>query len=203
MTDFIKLEGIEEAKRDFEPKIVDQSIKSSVNKLRKRVKTAASKQIRDKFKIKAAVLSKKIETRLFSDGATAEISIKSSSIGLLNFGASAIRGRSKIGGSKGVLKRTTLKRRGRNQGVTASIVKGSRFTLPNAFIAKGKRGRGELDISNAQVFIRMRNGGLRSVRVISPSSMFAQEVVMRRLRQVVDEDFPKLLAHELDRRSRK
>jgi len=192
------------ALRLYDPKIVKRALRSSLRKAASQAKTEGSKAVREKFNIKARDLNKKLKLYHFhrTDSPRSEITIISRPIGLLNFGATAVRGRSKVTRSKGELKRTTLKRAGKNQGVTARIVKGQRVALPNAFIARGQRGKVGLDSSNAQVFVRAGRG-LRAVRVVSPSSMFAQDHVQKRIGTLLSRKWTDLFDHELTWRLRK
>jgi len=193
------------ALRMYDTKLVKQSLNSSLRKVTNQSKTEGSKAIREKFNIKARDVNRKLKIYHFhrTDSPRSEIAITSRSIGLLNFGATAVRGRSKITKRKGELQRTTLKRAGKRQGVSATIVKGQRVNLPNAFIARGQRGRSDLDASNAQVFERSGSKGIRAVRVISPTSMFAQERVQDRIGKLLDRKWTELFDHELAWRLRK
>jgi len=98
-------------------------------------------------------------------------------IGLTNFGATWRRGRSVTRRVKGSLSRSSNKRAASAsmQGVTVRIKQGKVTRLPHAFISRGKRGAGGLADSNAQVWVRGKNGALIPKKIPRGSTLFFRE----------------------------
>ena len=197
-----KLEGVEEALRDLDPKLVSRAASAAINKLTKQVKTEGRKAIQEDFNLRVSDIDRKVKIGLARrDDLTGTITVQDTSIGLINFGAKWVRGRTVTTRPRsGELKVKTLKRAGRNQGVTARIRRsGSRTYLPQAFIVRGAVGRsGGLSASNAQVFVR-GSSGLIPKRIPSVATLFEREKTLNRIGKLVEAKWSGLFSHELDR----
>jgi hypothetical protein len=185
----------------LDPKTIALAASRAINEAARQTRTEASKLIRQKFNLPAARVNKEVQNIKLSTRSdlSAIIRAEGRPIGLTNYGATWVRG-NRVTTAK--MSRTT-KRAGRNQGVSARIKKGQAPTrLPNAFIARGRRGK--VDGAGAlHVFQRRDPNNPRSPLInratITIASMMANKQVMDRLIKKAGDVLERRFAHHLDR----
>lgn len=178
----IKLNGVDEMLKKFDPAKVRRVAAASLNRGVKSGRTEASSIIRDIWNIKKSDLDRKItfQGSLWSN-LIATLTVRGEPINLLYFGATQIAGNRSV----------RLKRKGRISpdaelktgragkgyiGVTAQIQHTHKTVLPKAFIAKGKGGTPLVLIRSSKVQSKLgRKEGLKAVRVKTEASIFKQD----------------------------
>jgi hypothetical protein len=203
----IEITGLDKAFKSLDSKVYRAAAYSAINKVTRKGKTTASKAVREKFRIKAADINRKIKVSLSARGASeiaGYLSMGNSGrgIGLLNFGAVWTRGTRRVTRTKNRgLQSQSLKRAGGRQGVTYQILRsGGRQTMSRAFIARHRRGNSGLSAETAQVFLRTDKGVFMK-KLIDYASQFGQQGVYDRIHQMVVADFDRLMQHEVNRRT--
>lgn len=194
----IKLEGVEEALRAFDPKHVEKAAALGINDTVRQVRTATSQEIRKTWNVKAGDLAKKIKAvKMARNGdLNAIIEARSESFSLSYFGAKSFQG--KLVQTRNMGRK--LKRVSRKQGVFVTIKKGEAQThIPQGFMAAVRAGKG--DSYHIGVFERKGKDRLPIVerRVITLASMFAKPEVQKAAAEKVNEVWPRRFQHHLDR----
>jgi len=174
--------------------LIKQAIYSTIGKLRRRVKTKVSADIREKWSIKKKDLDRHLSSRIGERGeayAAFELIIKGRSISLSYFGAKQFAG-------KRVQTRTSgrvNKRRSKFQGVEVQVLKGKKRKLSGLFMQAA---------SNGHVMVMRRKGKNRMPiefkAVISPASMFSDPELYDCFTDQMMVDLEQLFNHELDYR---
>lgn len=189
----VKIDGLEDALRWFDPKIVDNAAKRAINDAAKKARTAADAEIRKTWNLAKKNLKGKLQVtqKASLEDLAAIVEAKSRPISLSEFGVTATRGKVKQT-RKGI---QILKRASRQQGVSVQILKGKPKTrLPHAFL--GKVGGG-----HQRVFERMTKSRLPLAdrHVITVASMFEKTDVQSAVEDAIDDTFVRRFNHHLDR----
>ena len=195
----IKMTGIKEAMNSLDPKKVTTAARMAINEAARQTRTEASGAIREKFNLPSTRVNKELKNLKMATGAdlTAVIQAEGRPIGLVNYGATWVRG-TRV--TTGKMSKTT-KRAGKNQGVTVKILKGPVTRLPSAFIARGMRGK-TLGAGALQVFQRRgtsRNAPLVNMASITLPSMMNQDRVMQRVIKKAQEVMDRRFNYHLER----
>lgn len=183
----IETSGIDEARRLFGSKIVEQSLTSTLNKVAAKASTAASREIRDKYTIKAKDLKKRgtsnrnglsvVKAKRGRDYAM--VMSTGHALPLINFR---------------VTPRTPEadRRRKRGKGVKATVVKGKPYRIPHAFVAQMPSG-------HTGVFARKGKGRLPIRELFGPSipQMFAERNTLDSIFRTVSRDSHAIFEREL------
>lgn len=198
----VKVEGLKEALAELGPAKGRSAAKKALNDVTKAFRTAAGREIRAKFAIKAADLNKKLKAIGVTsrDDLTAEVVGKSAPMSLMYFKAREVRD-TKGGGviiqdRKGGRR---AKRSSLGRGVTVEITKGKKTRLPNAFIAAVKAGKsGGYSLG---VFERMGKKRLpiEKKATITLASMLAQKQVLAAGEKAVRAQWSKRFRYHLQR----
>lgn len=150
----IKLTGVAEVQRTFNPSKVARAAASTLNRVTRSGRTEASSSIRARWMIKKAPLDRKMTiTPASKHNLRASLTVISSPLNLMHFYA-----------------------RQTKRGVVAQIQRGRKTILPHAFIARGSGGT--LLVLRRSKKAKSRTGrkeGLAAVKVISAASMFHQQ----------------------------
>jgi hypothetical protein len=197
----IKLDGVDDAMRRFDPKQVEKVARQTLNRVAASGKTAASDAIRNTLKvdIRKGDLDRKIDVRPARGSALqAILTVTGSPLVLTYFNArqgSIMVARNKAGagaGQFGIAQR--LKGRHGTGPVQVTIMKGKTTTLSNrSFIATGKGGV-------PMVFLRKADGKLMARKVYRESSMFGKKVVMDVVKARIVEQWNKEWANAVKNR---
>lgn len=204
----LNVTGIEQARQLFGGKLVDQAVKSTLNKLAEQARTAVSKEIRKTYNIKARDLNAAMKVQRVRAGAQeSHIIAAGPRFSLMYFdpqqtiirGNSAIITRRAAGG--GLASRRT--RAGNKQrGVTVKVkksegrkvVKGrNRF---GAFMAQARRGR-ETG-GSMQIFVRDGRNRLPIDKLTGPAvaQMLGQKTNV--VQEFINSESGRIFSHELD-----
>jgi len=174
-------------------KIVEQAIRSTMAKLRKRTHSKLSFDIRQKWNIAKKDLDGKLKIKASKGGntyETFEMTIKGTSLSLSYFGAKQFSGNRVTTRKKSVVN----KRRSKFQGVEVKILKGKKKKqLTNAFIGAS---------SSGHVMVLRRKGKgrypIEAKAVISAASMFSDSEFYDRFTDQTMDDLEQLFSHELE-----
>ena len=178
----VSIKGLNSALRTFDPKKVTSAARMAVNEAVTAGRTAADREVRKHWNLKTNRTKQQITKgkKASNTTLTSSIVISGRPIDLINFGAKGSRG--KAG-----------KRRTGRGGVTVSIHKGKRTTLPHAFITQTGAHTG--------VFERVRRSRLpiKNLAVITIASMVEQEKVLRPTMNKIRERMNRRFLHHLNR----
>ncbi|WP_027715838.1 phage tail protein [Desulfuromonas sp. TF] len=159
--------------------------------------TAARKEIRARWNLKAGFINERVRISSFADewDLSVVLQAKGRPIDLTHFGARWVRGNQVV--SRAGVK--VLKRSKGQGGVFYEAERGKKERIPSGFIATVAAGT--KGATHMGVFVRAGKGRLPIIkkRVISVPSMFEQEPVFRAIVQVVEEKFPQRFEHHIDR----
>jgi hypothetical protein len=194
----IKLEGLDRAMRMFDERIVGKAASQAINETVRGVRTAANKEIRAEWNVKASDLNQKLRAIKMAKYGDLEgiVEARSASFSLSYFGATAFRGTMKQTRTTG----QRLKRASSKSGVYVRIKKEGGVTrLPHSFLASVAAGKGAG--SHVGVFNRVGRKRLPIYerKVITVASMFGQQPVQDAAAKTVDEIFPRRFSHHIDR----
>lgn len=194
----VRLEGVDKAMRMFDARIVGQAASRSINETVRGVRTAAGKEIRKEWNIKASALVKKLRAKKMARVTDLEgiVEARSASFSLSYFGAKAYSGTMVQTRTMG----KRLKRASSRKGVYVQIKRGGGTThKPKAFMTAVRAGKG--GGYHIGVFEREGKSRLPIVerKVITVASMFNQEPVQQVAIKTVDDTFPRRFSHHLDR----
>ena len=204
----IKLKGLDELMKSLNPQTISRAASLAINEAAKQARTEASSSIREKFNLPAARVNAEVRNVSLSTtrNLTAIIRAQGRPIGLTAFGAKWTRN---VGGKARTSTATTSsvgKRQAKATGVTARIQKGTMTRLPNAFIARGRRGK--VDGAGAmQVFQRKDlsrwDSPLINRAVITIASMMGNQRVLERMIKRASEVLDRRFAHHIERLMKK
>lgn len=199
----IKLEGIEEAIKTFDPNVVRAAARTAIDRATSSGKTIASDEIRKVWNVKRPELDPRIKiTKPRLDDLTGVITISGRGMSLSYFGARQITGNRVVTRSKKQLKSDKIKRAMLKygplpQGVVVQVKHGKETVLMrNAFFAKVKAGKSG---SHIGIFRRLSSKRLKiwEKNVISIASMAEDENVMtsviKRIQERWEVEFPRQL----------
>lgn len=197
----VKLEGVEEALKQFDPKTVQRAARMAINDAARQTRTEASKASRDVWNLPASRVNKEVKNfRMATDtNLEAVVSAQGRPVGLRNFGAVWVRnvgGRSRSTTDK---KSTIGKRMAKQTGVRVQLEKGKTTWLPHAFMARGRRGNVD-GAGSLMVFVR-RGGrtNLVSKANITIASIVNQPRVLERVMAKANEVLTRRFGYHLDR----
>lgn len=172
----IRLEGIKAARRRYSTTIVKRATRSALNKTIRSARTVASTEIRKKYNIKKKDLDKRTMKviRARSSNLTSKIVVRSRPISLIFYAARQLK-----------------------KGVKLTIFKGKRILLPHTFLTTVKAG--VAGAAHTGVFKRRGKERLpvAEPKSISPSSMFASDNVMPKVRRTIRDRWGRIFANEL------
>jgi hypothetical protein len=194
----VKLEGIEEARRMFDPKVVNRAAYQAINETVRGVRTATGKEIRKEWNVKAGDLNKKLRAVKMARYGDLEgiVAAQSGSFSLSYFGAKSYKGNT-------VQTRTSgrrMKRASGKGGVYVKIKRSGGVThMPNAFMAAVRAGKGSA--SHIGIFHRVGKGRLKIIerRVITVASMFGKPAVQAAATKTINNTFSRRFNHHIDR----
>jgi hypothetical protein len=194
----VKLEGLERAMRMFDERLVGKAASQAINETVRGVRTAAGKDIRAEWNVKASDLNKKLRAAKMAKYNDLEgiVEARSASFSLSYFNPTAFRGTMKQTGTTG----QRLKRASRKSGVYVKIKKRGGMThLPHSFLSSVAAGKGAG--SHVGVFNRVGSKRLPIYerKVITVPSMFSQQPIQDGAAKTVDEIFPRRFSHHIDR----
>ena len=199
----VKLTGVEEAMKRFDPKKVQTAARMALNSAARAGRTEAAKQIRKEWNLPAADTNRKTTLKLASTSdLRATLSIGSEPYILPYFKPQAIGGgvrtfltrTDKDKGRFGLAGKKT--RKADTGGIKVEIKRGKSIVLKNAFFQFGKGGTllvfGRRSEKNAQ-----GKQKLFAWKVYTAGSMFKKDAVMTpvkvRIMEQWNKDFPRLL----------
>ena len=200
----MKLNGVEDIIKKFDPRNVRRAARATLNKVVKSGRTEASRIIRETWNVKKSDLDRKITFRgAVLSNLTAMLIVRGEPITLLYFGATQIVNNKSV----------RLKRKGRispdaeiktgkagrgYSGVTAQIQHGYKTVLPKAFIVKGKGGTPLVLIRSKKVQSQSgRKEGLKAVKVITEASIFKQDRTLRKVVKKIERQWQKEWANQI------
>lgn len=206
----VKLEGIEDAIKKFDPKIVRSAARAAIDRATKSGKTVVSEEVRKSWNVKKSDLDDRIRlTPPRIDDLKGVITIGGRGMSLSYFGARQITAAAVISRTKGGLKSKALfvgpqkRARDRQTGVIVQVMKGKdTVLLRNAFMAKTRAGKTGQHIG---VFHRLTKKRLpiEEKNVISIASMANKPEIMRRITDRITErwqvEFPRQLQYFLSK----
>lgn len=183
---------IAEAKKLFDPSIVNKAQRLSITAIKGKAKTAVSKSVRKKFVVTARRIAQDLKIRMSDKGdlRSAQLDYVGQRIGLINFSANFRKVRTT--GRRGHLRGSKIRR----LGATARVSKGSaRYLAPGGFIASGTSG-------NVQIFQRIEKNNSRSKlrKLTGPAvpQMVSQPEVVKDFTNLVEKEFPPTFESKLN-----
>lgn len=200
----VKVEGIEAALRTLDKSLVSKAASFAINDSARQTRTEASAAIRARFNIAASRVNKEVKNLKASTRVdlTAVISAAGRPIGLPNFGARWVRNVKGAARTTSAKKSTVGKRQAKTTGVIVRIEKNKTTVLPNAFMARGRRGKvdgaGALRVFQRRDLTR-RDSALIDKATITIATMMEQERVSARMIKKVNEVFGRRFDYHIDR----
>jgi len=169
----IKLEGIDELEKAFDPKIVKKALRRTMGETGRKFKANITKDVRKTYAVKAKELKSHIVGKTINDGdgLRYEFTVKGRTINLIHFGARQL----KRGGVSVLVRRDHGRKR-----------------IRSAFIAPDRGGR-------LRVFMRKGESRLpiEAKNTLSVPQMFNDEIVKKNL-ELVESGWRERLSHNLD-----
>jgi len=203
----VKMEGVDKLMRKMDPAKVRKAARMTLNDTAKAAKTEGSRVVRETYNLKARDINQKLKLRKAMSNnleAILAMELDKRGIGLMRFGATARRGRNVTKKVKGEIRTSTLKRAAKSQGVSVTIKRGKRTTLPSAFIARGAKGRaGALSAETAQVWQRGSDGRLIPKRIPRHATLFFSEHGQRRMLVAATKTMERRFDYHFTRMTRK
>lgn len=203
----IKLEGVEQARKAYDPKIVNRAARMAMNEAARQARTAALKSIRVEqgYNIKASDLRQKlrITSKASIADLTAELTATGRPISLAYFGAKEVRdiGRGRVltqtRTSGRIVKRTKAKR-----GVTVKIKRGKTTHMKDAFMSSvAAISKGELVGYHVGVFRRLTRKRLPIMEkaVVTIASMFGNSNTQAAITKAVEDTWRKRFDYHIKR----
>lgn len=181
----VQTQGIAQAREVFDPRIVDQAVKSTLDKAARKVRTAITKEVRKDYAIKATAVKQSLTTHRLSPGAS-EVYIFSA-------------------GHRLSLKRFVVGRPNR-RGVAVKIRKDrGRQRLQGAFIVPSLGGHVYRRTGEPKRLTRhgryatsgIQREPIKKLWSLSIPQMVASRHVMDAIQAQADEAIPRLFRHEL------
>lgn len=199
----VKLEGVEEALKQFDPKTVQRAARMAINDAARQTRTEAQRGIRDVWNLKADRVRKEVTNLSMASNAKLEatISAQGRPIGLPNFGAKWIRNVNGQARTTTKDRSTISKRMAKQTGVRVTIEKGTTTMLSKAFMAPGRRGT-TYGAGALLVFVRSgpgRNAPLINKATVTIATMFGQPRVMERATKRAQEVLARRFQYHIDR----
>lgn len=207
----IKVEGMEAARKSFDPKIVQRAAKAAVKDATAAAKTETRRSLLDGWKIKSGDLNRRLSVKANMVEAEAVLSISGPPISLSYFGAVQVMGSKRISrGKDGMVKATRARNLGPQPvGVRVQIRPGAWTLLRGAWMRNtrnfaGRAIGGELlfgSQSSARVLERV-GGKIIGPKSITIASMFEQVKVSSKVISRASEVLQRRFDHHLDRLSK-
>lgn len=183
---------IEEAKKLFDPAIVNKAQRLAITGIKGKAKTLISRTVRRRFNVANARIAKSLKMKNIDRGGlrSASLEYTGQRIGLINFAAKFKRVTTT--GSKGRLAGKRLRR----MGATAKVFKNQRRSLiPGAFIVRGTSG-------NIQVLQRIDKNNpkskLRKLTGPAVPQMVSQPDVTRSVNDLLNKEFPQIFESKIN-----
>lgn len=177
--------------RDLSKSVIDAAIVSALNHTIRKGKTAAGREIRKVYKIKSRDLNKQLSIkRAYKQNKQAAIIALGRPIGVISFGA-----------------------RKRRDGVSVNIM-GKRKVIKSAFIAKMKSGHvgvfarghypkaGNFRFRKTRLKKKGNDNPIQEIKTFKVPTAIANDAVLKHVTRKLEQDFPKRLIHEINRRRR-
>ena len=195
----IEITGIKELMETLNAKVIQAAANSAINKVADQAKTAASRQIRQEYNIKASDLSNNLRVTTRSSGSRLEAIITGFKRGaaLSMFGAKQIG----VSLSKKAFRYTRKATDGRGGAVSVEVIRGQRKTLsgdPKPFMTRFKSG-------HVAVMQREGKSRLPVKQLLGPgiAHLLGSRKIMDGIRKTVNQKFDQIFKHELEWRLKK
>ena len=199
----IRLDGLKDAMKAFDPKVANRAVNSALKKIAAQAKTEASGVIRERYAIKKADLDRKIAVRppIRTGEMTVELSLTSRPISLSYFGAQQVMGNRVLSRKGKALVSKTLKRASSlPAGVRYQILKsGGKQFRKNAMMARMKSGHiGVFRFTGKPMASNPKRKAIAEVAMVTPSTLFGSKRTVDAINRLVQAKFNGILRHELD-----
>ena len=192
MTNSIEVPFIEEARKLFDPDIVNKAQRLAISSIKGKLKTRISKLARGKYNITAGKIAEALKMNIQDSNGlrSAELNYTGKRFSLINF--SPRFRKVSTTGRRGHLKGRKIRR----YGASAKVTKTSRpYLVPGGFIASGTNG-------NVQIFQRIERLGsksrLRKLTGPAVAQMVSDEAVLSGVDDFLDKEFPKDFENKLN-----
>ena len=185
MTNRVEFPFLEEARRIFDPELVNQAQRDAVTRIKNKLKTLISKLARGRYNVTAAKISEALKMKIHDNRGlrSADLDYAGYRFSLINFNARFRK--VSTSGTRGKLKGKRIRRSGASAKVTRDSAP---YLVPGGFIAAGTN-------NNIQIFQRIERlnskSKLRKMTGPAVAQMVSHESVLRGVDNFLDVEFPK------------